>query len=51
MSFHDETFAFAHRPLDLTVHLAQTGSDERAGQGRYLHFLDADRVAYEWKAV
>jgi uncharacterized glyoxalase superfamily protein PhnB len=50
VSFHDESYAFAHRERDLTVHLARTTEDAAAGHGvLYLHCQDADRVAEEWK--
>jgi predicted enzyme related to lactoylglutathione lyase len=49
MSFHDDTYAFAHRDRDLTIHLAQAGEDERPGHGTlYIHCQEADRVAEEW---
>jgi uncharacterized glyoxalase superfamily protein PhnB len=49
VSFHDDTYAFAHRERDLTIHLAKTVDEEAAGGGAvYLHCLDADRVAEEW---
>jgi hypothetical protein len=50
MSMHDDTYAFAHRDRDLTIHLAQATGDERAGHGvLYLHCQEADRVAEEWR--
>ena len=46
---HDDTYAFAHRECDLTIHLAQATQDESPGHGAlYLHCLEADRVADEW---
>jgi hypothetical protein len=49
VSFHDDTYAFAHRDRDLTIHLARVGSHETAGQASpYIHCQDADRVAEEW---
>jgi uncharacterized glyoxalase superfamily protein PhnB len=49
VSFHDDTYAFAHRDQDLTIHLAQAGRDELPGHGAlYIHCQDADRVAEEW---
>jgi hypothetical protein len=50
VSLHDDTFAFAHRNRDLTIHLAQVQGDEHPGNGG-LYFLcqDADRVAEEWR--
>jgi hypothetical protein len=50
VSFHDDTYAFAHRNCDITLHLAQAGRDELPGQGSlYIHCQDADRVAEEWR--
>ncbi len=52
VSVHDDTYAFARRDRDLTIHLAQAGGDEHPGQGAlYLHCHDADRVAEEWTQV
>jgi catechol 2,3-dioxygenase-like lactoylglutathione lyase family enzyme len=52
VSSHDETYAFAHRDLDLTIHLAQAEPDERPGGGAlYLHCQDADQVAEAWEAA
>jgi hypothetical protein len=48
-SLHDETYAFAHRDRDLTIHLVQAEGDRFPGHGSlYLHCQDADRVAQEW---
>jgi hypothetical protein len=50
VSVHDTTFAFAHRDLDLTIHLAQVEPDSQPGGGNlYIHCHDADRVAEEWR--
>jgi catechol 2,3-dioxygenase-like lactoylglutathione lyase family enzyme len=50
-SLHDEAYAFAHREVGLTIHIAKVAGDERAGGGSlYLHCQDADRVADEWRA-
>jgi uncharacterized glyoxalase superfamily protein PhnB len=50
VSYHDETYAFAHREQGLTIHLAHTTEDEAAGHGVvYLHCRDADQVADEWR--
>jgi uncharacterized glyoxalase superfamily protein PhnB len=50
VSLHDDTYAFAHRERDLTIHLAQAMDDDIAGNGAlYLHCQDADRVADEWR--
>jgi uncharacterized glyoxalase superfamily protein PhnB len=49
-SFHDDTYAFAHRDRNLTVHLARDAGDESPGHGAlYIHCQDADRVADQWK--
>jgi len=49
-SFHDDTYAFARRDRDLTIHLAQADGDESPGHGAlYIHCQDAGRVAEEWK--
>ena len=48
-SFHDDTYAFAHRDRDLTIHLAHAADDEVAGNGvLYIHCREADRMAEEW---
>jgi catechol 2,3-dioxygenase-like lactoylglutathione lyase family enzyme len=50
VSFHDDTYAFAHRERDLTIHLAQAGGVDVPGHGSlYIHCQDADRVAEEWR--
>ncbi len=50
VTFHDDTYAFAHRDRDLTIHVAQAGANEAPGRGAlYLHCQDADRVADEWR--
>ena len=50
MSFHDDTYAFAHRDRDLTIHLALADGEEPPGHSAlYLHCQDADRVAEEWR--
>jgi uncharacterized glyoxalase superfamily protein PhnB len=49
-SVHDDTYAFARRDRDLTIHLAHAGGGELAGHGAlYIHCHDADRVAEEWR--
>ena len=49
-SFHDETYAFAHRDLDLTIHLAKAEKASLPGHGSlYIHCQDADRVAQDWR--
>ncbi len=51
-SLHDATYAFAHRDLDLTIHLAQAQGGDGAGHGAlYLHCQDADEVAATWRAA
>jgi catechol 2,3-dioxygenase-like lactoylglutathione lyase family enzyme len=49
-SHHDETYAFAHRGGNLTVHLAQAdgGAGPKVGS-LYLHVDDADQLADEWR--
>ena len=50
VSLHDDTYAFAHRNRDLTIHLAQSSEGELPGHGAlYIHCQDADRVADEWR--
>jgi uncharacterized glyoxalase superfamily protein PhnB len=50
VSFHDDTYAFAHRDRDLTIHLAQAVGDDLPGHGAlYIHCQDADLVAEEWR--
>ncbi len=50
VSFHDDSYAFAHRDRDLTIHLARTVEAEPRGRGAlYIHCQDADRVADEWR--
>ena len=50
VSVHDDTYAFARRDRDLTIHLAQAAGDELPGHGvLYIHCTDADRVAEEWR--
>jgi hypothetical protein len=49
VSFHDDTYAFAHRDRDLTIHLAQTEGDDLPGHGSlYIRCHDANRAAEEW---
>jgi catechol 2,3-dioxygenase-like lactoylglutathione lyase family enzyme len=49
-SLHGETFAFAHRDLDLTIHLEKAEKDSLPGQGSlYIQCQDADRVAEDWR--
>jgi hypothetical protein len=50
VSVHDDTYAFAHRDRDLTIHLAQATGGGLPGHGAlYIHCQDADRVAEEWR--
>jgi hypothetical protein len=50
ISFHDDTYAFAHRERDLTIHLARAVGDDLPGQSvLYLHCQDADRAADGWR--
>lgn len=52
VSFHDGSYAFAHRNRDLTIHLAQAVGEEVPGHGfLYIHCQDADRVAQDWTQV
>jgi catechol 2,3-dioxygenase-like lactoylglutathione lyase family enzyme len=49
-SFHDETYAFAHRARDLTIHLTKAEEGSQPGHGSvYLHCQDADRLAEDWR--
>lgn len=51
-SFHDETYAFAHRDRDLTIHLAKAEDGTLPGHGSlYIHCQDADRVAEDWRGA
>jgi uncharacterized glyoxalase superfamily protein PhnB len=50
VSVHDDTYAFAHRERNLTIHLAQAAARDQPGtSGIYIHCHDADRVAEEWR--
>jgi hypothetical protein len=52
LSSDDDSYAFAHRDRDLTIHLSQAVGDELAGHSAlYLHCQDADRAAQEWLAA
>ncbi len=49
VSIHADTYAFAHRDRDLTIHLVAAAGDEVPGHGAlYIHCQDSDRVAEEW---
>jgi hypothetical protein len=45
---HDETYAFAHRDRDLTIHLTQAESEPTTG-ALYIHCPDADQLADAWR--
>jgi hypothetical protein len=50
ISRHDDSYAFAHRDMDLTIHLAHVEGDDVPGLGcMYIHCQDADRVAENWR--
>jgi hypothetical protein len=50
ISFHDETYAFAHRDRDLTIHLTRhDGEGEPRSGSLYIHCENADEVAEEWR--
>jgi catechol 2,3-dioxygenase-like lactoylglutathione lyase family enzyme len=50
ISLHDETYAFAHRDRDLTIHLTLRERDDVSGAGSlYIHCDDADELAGEWR--
>jgi hypothetical protein len=50
VAVHDDTYAFASRDRDLTIHLVHAAGDELPGHGAlYIHCHDADRVAEEWR--
>jgi hypothetical protein len=52
IAHHDESYAFAHRDQDLTIHLALAEGSEVPGSGAlYLHCDDADQLAREWRKV
>jgi catechol 2,3-dioxygenase-like lactoylglutathione lyase family enzyme len=51
-SLHNDTYAFAHRDRDLTIHLVQADGDELPGHGvLYIHCQDAGLVAEDWRAA
>ncbi len=50
VTFHDDTYAFAHRDRGLTIHLTQAEAGDHPGHGGlYIHCQDADRAASEWR--
>jgi catechol 2,3-dioxygenase-like lactoylglutathione lyase family enzyme len=48
ISHHDESYAFAHRDRDLTIHLT-VDETRPAASTLYLHCHDADQIADEWR--
>jgi hypothetical protein len=52
IEFHDESYAFARRDRDLTIHLTLPVGDEAPGVGAlYVHCDDAQRLATEWRTA
>jgi len=52
IDFHDETYAFAHRDRDLTIHLTLPEGEETPGAGvLYIHCDDAEQLAAEWRTA
>lgn len=50
ISFHDESYAFAHRDSNLTIHLALVTVDSPVTTGAlYIHCEDADELAAQWR--
>jgi catechol 2,3-dioxygenase-like lactoylglutathione lyase family enzyme len=50
ISHHDDTYAFAHRDRDLTIHLTNGEVGDVPGGGSlYIHCDSADEVADEWR--
>jgi catechol 2,3-dioxygenase-like lactoylglutathione lyase family enzyme len=50
ISHHDETYAFAHRDKDLTIHVVLAGGGAPPTTGSlYINCHDADQVADEWR--
>jgi len=50
ISVHDDTYAFAHRERDLTIHLTNGEVGDVPGGGSlYIHCSDADELADEWR--
>jgi hypothetical protein len=50
ISFHDSSYAFAHRDR-LTIHLANSTEPNARQTTLYLHVDDADRLAADWRAA
>lgn len=48
VSSHDETYAFAHRERNLTIHLA-LGDGAPSSGALYTHCEDADELAAQWR--
>ncbi len=51
VSILDDSYAFARRDRDLTIHLARAGEGPPGTGALYLHCQDADRVAEEWRTA
>jgi hypothetical protein len=52
IDFHDETYAFAHRDRDLTIHLTlREGERTQGGSALYIHCEDANAPAAEWRSA
>jgi catechol 2,3-dioxygenase-like lactoylglutathione lyase family enzyme len=49
ISHHDESYAFAHRERDLTIHLALAEGESPGTGSLYIHCEDADQFADEWR--
>jgi catechol 2,3-dioxygenase-like lactoylglutathione lyase family enzyme len=49
IGYHDETYAFAHRDKDLTIHLTVDEGSGPTTSKLYVHCHDADQVAEEWR--
>jgi catechol 2,3-dioxygenase-like lactoylglutathione lyase family enzyme len=50
ISQHDDTYAFAHRDRDLTIHLTNgEEGDVSGGSSLYIHCANADELADEWR--
>jgi hypothetical protein len=50
IDFHDETYAFAHRDRDLTIHLTlHEGDGDPNPSSLYVHCESADDLADAWR--
>ena len=50
ISRHDETYVFAHRDRNLTIHLTRAEETVTPGNGAlYIHCDDADLLAADWR--